>query len=81
MVDRKKDEFTISHAYRKTNPTHNTKPSSIAWRGLAHLLAEGVLQAQRVPQLLLRHGAGHVDLVAQHQERHVRQLVRRQQTL
>jgi len=49
--------------------------------GRTYLLAEGVLQAERVPQLLLRHGPRHVDLVAQHEEGHVRQLVARQEAL
>lgn len=45
------------------------------------LLSVGLVEAQLVPQVLLGGRGAQVDLVAQHQERHVGQLVREQQGL
>ncbi len=43
---------------------------------LTHLFAVGLVQTKLVPQVLLRRRSSQVDLVTQHQERHVGQLVR-----
>lgn len=45
------------------------------------LLSIGLVQTQLVPQVLLGRSRAQVDLVAQHQEGHVGQLVREQQGL
>ena len=42
-------------------------------------LARGLVQTEVMPELLLRDGTGRVDLVAEDEERHLRELLDREQ--
>lgn len=74
------EAITVTHlahdrAHVQFNRTNGRRPVSLG------LLAIGLVQTQLVPQVLLRGSRTQVNLVAQHQEGHVCQLVRQKQGL